>query len=142
MGIIAPPPESKLAKEMAKWEKPWKYVPFPRMLYHAVKRKDGVVVCIDPAIPEAQSCVIVHSEAEQSRAMEAGWRESQKEAMDWFEAKEQSIAKAAAHRNYEDRNMSEKAKAEISEAEAAAGADHLPEVKEKKRGRGRPKLKR
>lgn len=146
-------PESDLGKELARWNKP--YDPsdprnqFPKMLYQAVKRKDGT-----PSVGEVDdsTCggttgaaeafnrrcqLIVKSEQEEREALGRGWRLSPADALARFEEKERSIANAAAHRAYEDRNMSDAAKAEAAAADAAT-EEHLPEVPVK-RGPGRPR---
>lgn len=149
MGLIITP-ESELGKELAKWNKPYVYVPFPRMLYKARKRPDGIVSASEtedrifggnPGTAEAFSvgCQrIVRSEDEEEKAKAEGWRESPDEAMAYHESLERDIADAAAHRAYLDRNMGEKAKRE-AEAVDAAGMEHAPEIPEAPRRRGRPR---
>jgi hypothetical protein len=62
---------------------------------------------------------ICQDETEHKQALSEGWRDSPKEAEDAQWGYEKDIAKAAAHRAYEDRNLSEKAKAEVRAAEDA-----------------------
>jgi len=119
------------------------------MLYMAKRRPDGIIAVIEgddrlfdnkPGSAEQwtmANTLTVKSEAEMISAMERGWRKSPVEAIERFNEKEKAIANAAAHRAYEDRNVSDKAKAEIAEAEAEAGMDHVPEIPEKRRGRPR-----
>jgi hypothetical protein len=145
--------ESELGKELAKWnvQRPPTY--FPRMMYMARRRPDGVVSVGEvedaifarpgqqppPGAAESWSAgcqIIVNDEAEQAKALERGWRYTPAEAMTRFEEKERAIGEAAAVRAYEDRNMSDAAKAEIAEADAET-EEHLAEVPEKKK-RGRP----
>ena len=116
------PPNSKLGEEMKKWEKPYRYEQFPQMLYRATKRADGVIV-----LDERQCMRIVKSEGERQEAFEAGWRANPKEAMDLAWSREKSISDAAAHRAYEDRNMSEGAKAEAKAVEDST-IEHVAEV--------------
>lgn len=147
--------ESQMGIELKKWNTPKsqggmrpdfpEY--FPRMLYMAQRRPDGVFSTAEvddklfggqPGAAEswtAKCQKTVKDETELARALDQGWRESQAEAMIRHEEKEKSISTAAAHRAYEDRNMSEPAKAEIAAAEAES-ADHLPEIK---RRPGRPR---
>lgn len=128
-------PESALGREMAKWEKPYHFEPFPQMLYRAIRRPDGVVVCD----AESRACIhVVQSEAELSRAVEAGWRLSPPDALAFFESRERSKADAAAHRAYEDRNMGDAARAEAQAADDATH-EHVAEVPEQRRQRGRPR---
>jgi len=146
--------DSEEGKERARWQKPWSFAKFPIMLYRAQRRPDGRVstgeaddrLFKDPdgrtlpggAEAFSRSCQRIVGEGKDREAdekvltiaYEEGWRMTAKEALDYFEAKEQSIGEAAAHRHYEDRNMSEAAK-----AEAAAVDDetfgHVAEIKRK-----------
>jgi hypothetical protein len=145
--------ESELGKELAKWNVKRTPTYFPRMLYMARRRPDGVVsvgevedaIFARPGQPpqpgsaemwSAQCQMTVMDEAEQIKALERGWRFTPAEALARFEEKERAIGEAAAVRAYEDRNMSDAAKAEIAEADAQT-EEHLAEVPEKKK-RGRP----
>ena len=151
MGLVILP-ESDLGKELAKWNQPFydptKH-PFPAMMYVARRRPDGVVAVYETddrlfggqaGTAERwtmQNCLTVNDEHEMQRALERGYRKTPQEALACFESKEKYIADSAAHRAYEDRNMSEKAKAEIKEAEDAAGMDHVPEIPEKRKSKKR-----
>lgn len=58
-------------------------------------------------------------------------------AAEAFDARQQDLATAAAHRNYEDRNIGERARAEVDAAEQASST-HLGEIARtpiKRRGR-------
>lgn len=133
-------PDSEMGKEMARWEKPYRFEAYPKMLYMAQQRPDGraSVAEVDdrifgghPGSAEAftSRCQrIVRSEDELIRARGEGWRDTQAEAMERHESKARSIADVAAARHYEDRNMSEKARAEAQAADDAAGMDHVPAV--------------
>jgi hypothetical protein len=145
--------ESELGKELAKWEQP-DYNPtahpFPRMLYKAHRRPDGTpsvgealdsIFGSQPGSAEAftASCqMTVQDETEEIRALEMGWRRSPQDALEHFEEKEKFLSTAAAHRHHEDRNMSEAAKREAAEADAAT-AEHVAEVPRK---RGRPRKRK
>jgi hypothetical protein len=132
-------PESELGRELAKWNKTYQFAPFPRMLYRARRRDDGVVSVVEnddrlfggvPGAAEVWSSAnqrTVGNESELQAALEQGWRNSPLEAMERFEAKEHAIGEAAAIRNYEDRNMSERAKAEAAAVEAQS-FEHVPEI--------------
>jgi len=136
-------PESELGKEMAKWNKPYKYEPFPKMLYKAQRLPNGHVSVAEtddgifggqPGSAETFSTtcqMTVQDETELTRAIEMGWRDNPNGAMEFFEEKEKALAASAAHRAYEDRNMGEKATAEASAADAET-AVHVAEVKRKK----------
>lgn len=134
-------PESEYAKEMRKWEalhgqfgppgRPYTYQPYPTRMYKATRQSSG-----DRTF-EAQTA---HSENEQrnleSRGFVAG---GQQAALDALTASERSHAELAAEINYDARHgMGEKARAEVEQAQASAGARHLPMIPEapvKKRGR-------
>lgn len=138
--------------------RPYQYRPFPKMLYQA-KDYQGQIRCMaappDPlsfpnpaefmrAEAQAQrfteSCQkIVPNEAEMQKAFENGWRESPVEAVEYLQNKRHGTFQATAERNHEDRNMSEPAKREIAQAEAAAEGAHVPVIEEKRRGPGRPR---
>ena len=146
-------PESEYGKELARWNVKRPFSAFPRMLYMARKRPDGVVsVCetndalftgpdrvAHPGAAEAFNATCqktVNSEAEMAFALEQGWRATPKEALERFEAKERSIGDVAAHRAYEDRNMSDAAKAEAKAVEDST-PEHVAEIPVKRRGRPR-----
>jgi len=127
---------------------PYVYRPFPKMLYRA-ERVDGQIKCgAAPPDPYAQwrdhreleraqeaaerfteKCQrIVRDEVEMSRAFEDGWRNSPQEAIDFVKGRDRAVSDATAHREFEDRNMSDAAKAEIRAAKDAVGGEHVPEV--------------
>ena len=168
MGVVISP-DSDLGRELAKWEQhhtrfvaegaepgnPYRYRPFPQMVYRAQLRK-GKAVCMDPAphphtfekseqyeqaVLAAESfnrgCYrIVQSEDELRQAKNEGWRESIKDALDALEQRQQAIGDAAAERAYRDRGMSDRARAEVDAAERSTEA-HVVDVQPKKK-RGRP----
>ena len=134
---------TEVGKELAKFERKADYKPsanpFPKMLYRAYKGGDGVVRCMD-GMPNAKlypnteayrracqsmeefniSCqMTVGTESEQAKAEADGWRESPSEASDAIFAQERAIGEAAAWRANQDKNMSEKAQAEVAAAEAS-----------------------
>jgi len=138
--------ESDYGKELAKWEQP-NYDPkahsFPMMVYKAQRRPDGVPTVSEtndelfggqPGAAElfSTSCqLIVNDEREETRAIEMGWRRGPKEAMEFFEEREKALAASAAHRAHDDKNMSDKAKAEAAAVEAST-VEHVAEVPRKK----------
>lgn len=162
-------PGSNLAKEMAKFEQfpsewgapgnPYKFRPFPKMLYRA-QHWNGKPVCmaaepnrvdyhdvnlykqdIERAKRFNVECTrIVNDESEMAKAMEGGWRESPAEAVEFLLGRDRTVANETAIRNHEDRNLSEAAKLEAARAVEEVGGEHLPEIPEKPiRRRGRPK---
>lgn len=76
-------------------------------------------------------------EDHRARLEAAGYRMGRKAAQDYVIELEQMVATAAAERNYQDRNMSEKAKAEAESVELTT-IQHVPVIPEKKK-RGRPR---
>lgn len=150
-------PGSNLAKEMSKFEQfpsewgspgnPYMFRPFPKMLYRA-QLWNGKAFCMAPDPRRAefndineyknkvelarqfnQECQrIVKDDAEMSRAMEDGWRESPDEAVAYLKGREQERADVTAMRQHEDRNMSEMAQREAARAVADAGGEHMPEI--------------
>ena len=135
--------ESDLGKELAKWEKPYKFEPFPAMMYKANRRPDGVISVGEanderlggqPGCAEAFSATCqttVKDETEMVRALELGWRKSPHDAMEHFEEKERLLSTSAAHRAHDDRNMSPAAKREAAAAEGST-VEHVAEVPRKK----------
>jgi hypothetical protein len=151
-------PGSRLALEHEKFEQfpsdwgknpgnPYVYREYPKMLYKA-QHFQGKRVCMSPppdpldwptrdkykAAVEAvrrfnESCTrVVKNEAEESRSMEDGWRDSPEAAMEFIKDRDKKFSTEAAHREYDDRNMSEAAKKEIIQAKEAADGAHLAEV--------------
>ena len=156
---------SEEGKERMKWEKPYNpFDPnnqFPMMLYKAHRRPDGVASVnetddrllggprekSDLANEFNRRCQLIvgknpmatleQKQAELQEALEKGWRKTQLEALAKLQAREEAESTMAAHRHYEDRNMSEAARAEADAADAASPL-HVAEIPEKRRG-GRPK---
>lgn len=106
------------------------YQPYPAMFYLVTQKN-----------PWAYEQAIAHDEHEarnlQSRGFVAGGVQA---ACAAFDAEQQEHAVLAAARNWEDRNLSEKARAEVDAAEQAS-ARHLPAIPETpiKRSPGRPR---
>ena len=150
MGVIITP-ESDLGKELAKWEQhhtpyighgqkpgnPYVYRPFPKMVYRAVKKPNGKVVCMEPlpqpvgfrdtndyliALNQAEAikkqCFrIVQSEDEYLVAKGQGWCDDPIAALAQFEREEQAFGNAAAEAAFAAQRMSEKARAEFTAAQ-------------------------
>lgn len=164
---------SNYAKEMAKFEQfpskygprpgnPYKYRPFPKMVYRAEVWKGKPLCMAAPPNPVEYSnpgefdraeqaarqfterCQrIVQDEREFQIAMEQGFRESPAEAVAYLEGRMERESRAAAERNYADRLMSDGAKAEAKAEEARIFSEegrHAGEIPRKPiRRRGRPK---
>lgn len=130
-------PETPFGKEMWKWEneegrshpndssirgmRPNGFRPYPAMLYKMTQKN-----------PWKWESHKAESEVEQrnmeSRGFVAGGLQA---AADAFDAQQLEMAKLAAARNYEDRNMGEKAKAESNAVEQASST-HVAAIPEKK----------
>lgn len=127
---------------------------FPKMLYkakpHPISNRyyvslaedelslDRTRVLVDAQAFNRQCQLTVEDAEKEARAKKDGWCTSQAEAMLAVEAREKRDAHAAAHRNYEDRNLSEKALAESKRVEETSPG-HLGEIPEQpKKRRGRP----
>ena len=82
----------------------------------------------------------VNNEEEYEAARRDGYRDSQAEAIAFLNGLDDDVAKAAAHRHYEDRNMSPQAKAEAEKVDAES-YEHQPEIQAQpiKRRPGRPR---
>lgn len=137
-------PDTPYGKELWKWEhhegeahptdssirgmRPNGFRPYPAMLYRATQKN-----------PWKFDQQMVRDEVAEGLAVGQGFVSGgQQAAADAFDARQQDLSLAAAHRNYEDRNISEKARAEVNAAEQASST-HLVEIKRTPiRKRGRP----
>jgi len=140
MGVILSP-ESAVAKELARFDGPYVYREYPRALYMARRHKSGQWRVLDPEDEafSAGSIRYVKNDAELERALADGWRRSTREALDYREALEQEIARAAAERHFADQRLSAKAQAEAKAADEATDA-HVADIPApKKRGGWRPR---
>ncbi len=157
--IITPDSEESLA--LAKWEQfpgkyatqeqvgnPYRFRPYPQMLYLATVREDGRIVCQEdaPVITrpgkdgedeyafrlklwdQRQKATqrVVQSDSERAQAEAVGWRASAAEAMAYQESLQQAMAQAAAEANFAAGKMSSKAQADRRQREAASDK-HLTE---------------
>lgn len=154
MGIVRTG-ESEMDKELKKWDTPKRlggyntdgFEPYPRMLYKAVKKDSGKVVCLEPApnlayfqkdadflreearidASNRANQRIVGSSQEQEQARSQGWRETPALAIEYVEKLEQEMAQAAAEANYASQRMTQKARDERAALEAATD-EHVPDV--------------
>jgi len=137
---------------------PYKFRPYPKMLYSAdyvtAQRDYEVAVRYrerrdepglrDEMIRHAEaamraSCRTVMTEQEERDAVNTGlWMPTPQEAVEVDEARQQAIAQAAAEAAYDDRRLSAAAQAERAAADAVSEG-HLVEVPEQRRGPGRPR---
>ena len=128
---------------MAKWEMGWSpYGPpgrprevighqeYPAAMYRMRRGPIASQFLVD-------SMIEARDEDHRADLESQGYRMGRKAAQDYVIELEQMVAVAAAERNYQDRNMSEKAKAE-AEAVELQTIQHVPVIPEKKK-RGRPR---
>lgn len=82
------------------WTGPYRYEPYPKMLFRITQ----------PGQTEAEVCVVTNAHEHSRKGSD--WFETPDDARAHFARVEADVAKAAAEANYQDRNMSEAAKAE------------------------------
>lgn len=116
------------AKEMNRWNQPYVYREFPKMLFRGTTSTAGRVTVEQR---------IVATDGEQEQAGRDGWRSNPQVAQDEETRRQEAIGTAAAERASTDRQLSPRAQAEAAAADQAAGAKHLGEIKERPR-RPRP----
>lgn len=123
---------------------------FPKMLYRAQRHPlggkfyvalekdemslDGNKVIVDAQAFNRTCQMIVETPEMEERAIKGGWRKSMGEAMQYVQDEELRLATEAAHRNYDDRNMGAKAKAQAEEIELKIHG-HVAEIPEQRRVR-------
>jgi len=126
---------------------PYVYRPYPKMLYRAQRQQNGQYACMAPA-PHPydferselhqqavlawesfnRSCVrIVKDEGDERIVKGQGWAESPELAMEQYEKEQQAIGNAAAEAAYAAQRMSERARAELAEADASTH-QHVTDV--------------
>lgn len=151
-------PESQYSKEMKKWDLPKSkgghnadgFERFPQMLYKAQEDPmdhrfkvslakdyvslDKTLILLSAESFNATCQRTVNDEREYRQAYAEGWRETQAGAMELHEGREQEKAVEAAVRAHQDRNMSEKAKAEIADVESHT-KEHVLDVPEARKRR-------
>jgi hypothetical protein len=156
MGIVYNP-DSDYARELQKWNEPTtnggfgaaRFEEYPLMVFKAFKRDNGRVMCGDPlaTVGDAEgeafsrSCqLIVRNNDERDRAMADGWSGAPDEAVKKFEHDMRLIAEVTAQRHFADQGLSDLAKAEATQADAATH-EQVPAVPVTpiKRKRGRPR---
>lgn len=131
---------------------------YPKMLYkareHPLSHKFYVALEADElsldrtrVIVDAQafnrSCQMEVKDKEmEERAIREGWSKSQLEALHRHEVDILKLAKEAAHRNYDDRNLSEQAKVEAQRVEDSTPGQvaEVPEAPRRRRGRPPKKI--
>jgi hypothetical protein len=109
---------SEREKELKKWNAPYRYREFPKMVFRGATTSTGRVEYVTR---------VVDSASEETEAHEAGWVNHPQTALEVETARQAAIGTAAAERAWDDRHLSPAAQAE------AAGIDatqlrHVPEM--------------
>jgi hypothetical protein len=91
---------------------------YPKMIYRAESADGG---------PRIAGYKIVPDETQERVALGQGWSRSQEEALEAVTAQQLELAKLAANRAYNDKWMSDKARAEAAAVDESTIA-HLPEI--------------
>lgn len=102
--------ETEYEQELSKWEKPYRYEPFPKMIYRGVLKGNG---------KHDFESRTVQTEREWTAAKAEGWCDGPDEAVGLVERQEADIANAAAENAYKAKRMSSKAQKELAAIEAA-----------------------
>jgi len=116
-------------KELRKWNAPYVYREYPRMLYRGVTRTSGLV--------EVEQKIIT-SDTDQAVAQGAGWVAHPQQAITAETQRQEAPGIAAAERAYRDRAMSAAAQAEAAAADGAS-AKHLGAIPERPKRPSRKK---
>ena len=114
-------------KELKRWNAPYRYQEFPKMLFRGVTTTQGRVDVEQR---------IVESQGEEALATGAGWTTHPERAKEAETARQEAIGTAAAERAYTDRRLSVAAQNEAAAIEATT-AKHLGEIPVAPK-RGRP----
>lgn len=120
---------SERDKELKKWNAPYVYREFPKMLFRGTLTVRGTIDVEQR---------IVGTASEEDAAQANGWLPHPQRAWDAEEARQAAKGTAAAERAWDDRRLSVAAQAEAAAVDAAT-AKHLPEIPEKPRRRHRRK---
>src|SRR5262245_14567839 len=108
---------SERDKELKKWNAPYVYKEFPKMLYRATT--------VGGRLDVAQK--IVGSEGEELLATGTGWLPTAAQAEAAETARQEGLGTAAAERAWDDRRLSAAAQAEAAVVDQAT-LKHLPEI--------------
>lgn len=131
--------ETDADKELLSWDTPKSlgghrcdgYEPYPKMLYKAIQREDGVIVCTEldrQGEPYRGTTLIVHDAQEHAAATRRGWREGPQAALAHFETERQGVAQAAAEEAFRVQRMGTKAREEFAALEASDRIEHVTDV--------------
>lgn len=110
---------SEREKELKRWNAPYVYREFPKMLYRGTTTTAGRFTLEDRTVA---------NEAEETLAADYGWMPNPERAREVEVRRQEAVGVAAAERAWADRQMSASAQVEAAQADAAS-ARHVPEVK-------------
>jgi hypothetical protein len=124
---------SERDKELRKWNAPYRFQAFPKMLYRARTLANGSIEMEPPRI--------VGSEGEEALALGAGWRLTAPEARAAETRAQEDLGTAAAERAWTDRRLSPQAQAEAAAVDQATAKHHgdIPEKPKRPRRPARPR---
>jgi len=128
MGIVRTG-ETDYEKELAKWEKPYRYERFPAMLYKAIKGPEtngGIVVLSFEGQHDQRTSKKVNNEREEAEALANGWHKDPQAAYNAMAKRDEQHADDATVVAYEASKMGTKAKREYKKRSAATDK-HLVE---------------
>ena len=113
-------------KELAYWNRPYVYRPFPRMLYRGSTGRDGRLT-VDQQV--------VRNEEDLRQALEVGWVPNPQVATEAEQHRQEAIGTAAAERAWDDRRMSAAAQAEAAaiDSQTLKHLGDIPEQSKRKR---------
>jgi hypothetical protein len=121
---------TELEQERQRWEKPYVYEEYPRMLYR-VRLENGK--------PDASDQVLVRSDGERAAREREGYYAGPQAALDAYEAVQQGIAQAAAEAQHDANRLSRHARDEYEAADEASDTHLTGGESLAKRGPGRPR---
>jgi hypothetical protein len=119
-------------KELAYWNRPYVFQPFPKMLYRGTSRSNG-------SIDVEQR--VVGSEQEELLAVGVGWCANPQTAIDHETTRVANVGVFAAERAYDDRRLSPAAQAEARVVDEAT-AKHLGEIPEGPKPKRAPRARK
>jgi hypothetical protein len=109
---------SERDKELKKWNAPYVYREFPKMVFRGVLTSGGRV---------EYEHRVVGSVSEESAATATGWDLHPQRALDRAAQRAADVGVAAAERAWDDRHLSAAAQAEAAAIDAGT-AQHVPEI--------------
>lgn len=119
--------ETEYEKELAKWDRPYVFQAFPKMVYKAYRGPEtqGAIVVLSNEGQHDQRCTrIAKTERELTELLANGWHPDPQSAYNALAERDEKHADDAAVVNYEVSKMSKKARQDFA-AQSAATDKHL-----------------